>query len=254
MQPNDFSELDELTEEHLGFAALSEGLGFQKAHVAALNDTAAAVRDDMLAAHTKYGAGAVAAGPAMPATAGSLAGLANLHNKPNTETRKPVFSQAAVKVQADALAENTKQTANSILQMPAAAPLLRISAMLADLFFVSAPLAIALKLNFSAAELRTLWSTESKSFLGFYFAFVVTYFLLSESFGGQSPGKMLFQLHIVEDDKYQKPIGLKLAFARLCSFILGASFGTLGLISALWDSKSRPFHDKVTGSIVRQKK
>lgn len=44
------------------------------------------------------------------------------------------------------------------------------------------------------------------------------YFLLSESFGGQSLGKMFLGLRVVEDDKYQKPTGLSHAAKRLALF------------------------------------
>lgn len=213
----DLSELEELTEEHLGFSPLSDGLGFElKAKEKPFTDS------------LQMGAGAVAAGPAMPvltrsakATPGSI----------------PNLRPAAL-----------------AMQEPGAPLSLRTAAFFSDLFFLSAPITLALLWNFSVEELRVLFVDNRKSFAIFYLIFFMSYFLLSESFGGQSPGKMLFNLRIVEDDKYQKPIGLNTAFARLVSLLPATGFLGIGLWTAFWDSKSRPFHDKVTGSIVRSKK
>jgi uncharacterized RDD family membrane protein YckC len=88
--------------------------------------------------------------------------------------------------------------------------------------------------------------------LGLTAVILAAYFLLSESFGGQSLGKMIFGLRVVEDDKYQKPTGLKHAVARIGFFLLGALFFGLGLLASFWDSKRRPWHDRFSSSIVRR--
>jgi len=226
-QQQKLSELEELTEEHLGFAPLSDGLGFSK-KIEKISDL---VPDSAPSPHIPF---AVAAGTAIPAT---------FHNSiisPNTNN--------------PSIAASNIRTANISMQEPGSPISTRSAAFFIDLLFVSIPFFLALRGNFSINELQTIFKMHTASLSLFYFCFVFSYFLLSESFGGQSLGKMLFHLRIVEDDKYQKPIGLGIAFARLCSFIFIVATLGLGFIFALWDSKSRPLHDKLTGSIVRSKR
>ena len=65
---------------------------------------------------------------------------------------------------------------------------------------------------------------------------------------------MITKLRIVEDDRYQKPIGFSIALKRLAAYPVGALFLGLGFWMAFWDAKSRTWHDKFSGSIVRRLK
>jgi uncharacterized RDD family membrane protein YckC len=204
----DLSELDDLTEEHLGFSALSDGLGFQK---------------NPSPARQPQGTGATAAGPAMPVL--------------NTTRATPRVSTAPI---------------TSVLQEPAASPRLRLTAFALDACIVLIPLALAWKLSLRAEALEVVRHNAGSAAL-LYTAILAAYFLLSESFGGQSLGKMMLNLRVVEDDKYQKPIGLAYAAARLVLLIAGIAGLGIGLLASFVDKKRRPLHDRYTGSIVRRK-
>lgn len=249
--PNDLSDLDELTEEHLGFSALSDGLGFSTGkrgpHPAtrrttepASHDsspessnapTAAEIAEMEAAAETARmkslsGIGAVAAGPARPA---------------------PMFAQRVATVPA-----KPKPTGSQVLAEPAAARYLRVSAFFLDAFFVAFPFALAWLISFGA-DSASIFRQDPRSPLLLFSLILAGYFLLSESFGGQSLGKMLLGLRVVEDDKYEKPTGLRHAVIRLFLFVGGAACLGLGLFASFWDAKRRPWHDRYSGSIVRRK-
>ena len=227
--PKDLSELDDLTEEHLGFSALSEGLGFTKPSKTAPSKESMASaeihRDQNTELQRKAfsGIGAVAAGPARPAPAPSS----------TTSTKG-------------------KSAAASVLQEPAASQALRSLAFFIDFFLIFCPLAWAWWLSFRAQSLQIFLADLKSPSLLFLTIFSV-YFLLSESFGGQSLGKMCLGLRVVEDDKYQKPIGLSHASKRLFLFVVGTAIGGLGLWASYRDPKRRPWQDRYTGSIVRRK-
>jgi uncharacterized RDD family membrane protein YckC len=224
--PNDFSDLDELTEEHLGFSALSEGLGFSKSKKAAPASPPREEEPSPALPKSSGGIGAVAAGPMRPAP-----GI----------TARPVASPAPAPVSAAA----------KILAEPAAPRVLRMGAFLLDLLFVFVPMACAWFLSFGGQS-EEIFLQDPRSPLALTAVILAAYFLLSESFGGQSLGKMIFGLRVVEDDKYQKPTGLKHAVARIGLFLVGVVFFGLGLFASFWDSKRRPWHDRFSSSIVRR--
>lgn len=259
--PNDLSELDELTEEHLGFSALSDGLGFSKGkqgpHPATkkgmerkepemeLDEEDLAQLSPSPAAQEKSrqmslsGTGAVAAGPMRPAP--------SFHAPFAPAAASPV---AAVKPKA-APAAAPATSAAKVLAEPAAARWMRACAFLIDALVVSLPLAAAWILSFGANS-REIFLEDPVSPLGLFAVIFAAYFLLSESFGGQSLGKMALRLRVVEDDKYQKPTGLKHAVLRLLLFVPSTLLFGLGLIASFWDSKRRPWHDRYSNSIVRR--
>lgn len=228
--PRDLSELDDLTEEHLGFSALSDGLGFaKKTDARAEAPSQKDVTDEESphrAALSRSGTGAVAAGPARFVT-GSMAAPAPA----------PVLTP--------------KAKAANILQEPAAAFSIRCGAFLLDAMFILVPFALAWWLSFGALAGEFL-RLEPRLPALLFAAIFAAYFLLSESFGGQSLGKMLLGLRVVEDDKYQKPVGLRHTAARIALFAVGLLLGGLGLIASFWDNKRRPWHDRYSGSIVRR--
>jgi uncharacterized RDD family membrane protein YckC len=247
--PNDLSDLDDLTEEHLGFAALSDGLGFSKKKESApaapapqsipdfdldeedraLLSSSAAPAPSVKKPAPWMGTGAVAAGPAWPAP--SIA-------------PKPAATLAA--------STPTPTAAAKVLAEPAAPQGLRVSAFFLDALLVFTPLAATWMFSFGdlAGE---IFREDITSPLLLAAAIFVAYFLLSESFGGQSLGKMAFGLQVVEDDKYQKPTGLKHAFVRLLLLAAGGPL-LIGLLASYWDKKRRPWQDRFSGSIVRQVK
>ena len=223
--PKDLSELDELTEEHLGFSALSDGLGFskqaKKAPVKAFesfDQPLPKARDAELQRKALSGIGAVAAGPARPA--------------PMPPTRSV--------------------PAPNVLAEPAAPRELRIAAFALDLLMIFIPMAFAWWFSFHG-QAWAIFNQDRRPPLFLFAVIFGAYFLLSESFGGQSLGKMLLGLHVVEDDKYQKPTGLSHAATRLFLFVLGGGFFGLGFLASFWDAKRRPWHDLYSGSIVRKK-
>lgn len=234
MQEIDLTELDELTEEHLGFSALSDGLGFQQNHKKVQVETAPAqaptpvIRKQEPPTNSSTATaptGAIAAGPALPAR----------------QQPKIVFAK-----------KNLAEAPAPSIADPGASPATRSAAFVLDLALAFAPWALAF-LYLVPVSARAHWLLlEGKSLTGLVAAYLFVYFLLSESLGGQSPGKMIWGLQIVEDDKYQKPIGFKSALSRLVLFIPAFAALGLGLVSSFWDLKLRALHDKFTGTIVRR--
>jgi uncharacterized RDD family membrane protein YckC len=215
MQENNWNELDYLTVEQLGFSALSDGLGFSKPQKAAQPATVAGT-----------GTGATLAGPVLPVL----------------ET--PRLAPKIIKP--------LQTPAPTVISQPSASAALRSAALGLDLLIALAPWSIAL-LFVVPEDVRQQWFLQEKlSFLPLIGAYIFAYFLLTESLGGQSPGKMLLKLQIVEDDRYQKPISFRAALPRLLVFLLSlAPFG-LVLLTGFLDSKGRSLHDKVTGTIIRR--
>jgi uncharacterized RDD family membrane protein YckC len=225
--PRDLSELDELTEEHLGFSALSEGLGFGKKTNSAKAgmpglDQRDSEQEDRAKKMALSGAGAVAAGPARFVAA------------PLRTTRAE------------------PSVATSILQQPSAPQPLRIGAFIVDAAIVLIPLMACWRISFGSASWE-IFRADRASPIFLYSVILAGYFLLSESFGGQSLGKMLLNLRVVEDDKYQKPVGLKESALRLLLLVIGTALAGAGLIASFRDPKRRAWHDRYTGSIVRPK-
>lgn len=227
----DLSELDDLTEEQLGFSALSEGLGLTRApglkkapEMAPEMEKPPVNNFEAKRSMAFSGIGAVAAGPARPVLT----------------PPKVVVKSAQATTIANPLSE------------PAAGRMIRVSAFALDAAFVALPFALAWKFSFGASSMELFkedWSAPATLFAAMF----ATYFLLSESFGGQSLGKMMLGLRVVEDDKYQKPTGFRHAAMRLALLAFGTLLGGFGLWSSFLDFKRRPWHDRMSGSIVRKK-
>ena len=186
--PKNLSELDELTEEHLGFSALSDGLGFTKSikrHASSESKKQGLEPHHINAPNHYQPTGATKAGPIQYAP--------------------EAFAQP--KQNANIIVNNKKKSSNVLVE-PAAPPGRRLLAFLFDGSVLFFPLAGAWFFSFRGDSLQILKENPYPLITFFLFA-LCTYFLLSESFGGQSPGKMFLRLHTVEDDKYQKPIGFR---------------------------------------------
>lgn len=239
-EPREFSDLEEFTEEQLGFSPLSSGLG-------------------LLNKGEKKGSalGAQSAAPLQrPASAAEIKAVQQklaAAKLADTEKTTAPTQRSAIRQEKSAPAIE-KVTAPSAIQDPAAHPILRFSAFVVDLAIPTAALYFVYRWqiqNLSAVvPLRTI-STELTLLLTTYF---IGYFLISESLGGQSLGKMLFRLRVVEDDKYQKPISLVACLRRILILPLATLSLSWGLISSFWEPKLRPWQDRFTGTIVRLKK
>lgn len=254
-EPTEFSDLEEFTEEQLGFAPLSSGLG--------LKNSSPVVPPKIAAASAQ--AANIYARPATPlenaavknklrAPAISTATKAlepAISSSPSFGNGEKLASPVADKQQA---ARTAISSGPAPMQSPAANPSLRLFAFALDLIFAIAPLyfvyrwqiaplTATLSLRFIAVELSIL--------LG---AYLLGYFLLSESLGGQTLGKMLCGLRVVEDDKYQKPASLSSTALRLALLPTGILLLGWGLLSCFWDSKRRPWQDRFTSTIVRTSK
>ena len=225
MEPRDFHDLEELTDEHLGFSALSDGLGFSKskeknsAGKAEFKTDSIAPMPSGLKAYSAYGSGAIAAGV-------------------------PRFAPAVTR-------KSKAETVQSPISAPAAHWILRSVAFILDLSFLLLPFTVAWSVSFGHASAQ-MFRQNPLTPLILFLPFLATYFLLSESFGGQSLGKMCLGLRVVEDDRYEKPIGLRLAFLRILLFSMSTAFFGLGLLALFFDKKKRPWQDRFSGSIVRK--
>ena len=128
----------------------------------------------------------------------------------------------------------------------------RISAFFIDILILGVP--ILLYLYYYAAQNNISFGALFFSKISFFIPVLLFfYFIFTEGLGGQSIGKMLMNIEIVENDNYKKPIGLWLAMTRIVYFLLGFFCFGLGLISALKDGSFRTWHDKVTRSIVHRR-
>lgn len=173
----------------------------------------------------------------------------------NTNRSQPTLNNntsthTAPRFQTNAKSFEPAATAISPISQPGAPIRLRLSAFFADLCIVLVPWLGSMFWVSKNWDIRLFTQTDIQLFTAFL---LISYFLLTESLGGQSLGKMLYKIRTVEDDKYEKPIGFKRAAMRLLALILGSISLGLGLALALIDHKRRPWHDKFSGSIVRQK-
>lgn len=228
--PGSHRELQEITEEQLNFSALSKGLGFNSGSSAQTNAQSSPQTNNPTA--PRMGTGAVSAG-------------------------EPRFAKSitnAVKNIAATATTTATETQTSHVSEPGANLSTRFAAFFVDIAILLAPFIITLKLNFNKREFDGVLFYQSKNIFILFSLYSAAYFLLTESLGGQSLGKMLLNLRVVEDDKYQKPIGFSTSVKRILLLPLAALPFGLGIFSAIWESKSRTWHDKVTASIVRHQK
>ena len=163
----------------------------------------------------------------------------NFWTHPFPSTKKtPVLNQI----------RNYKRTEKALAILP-----FRMAAFFIDILILNAP--ILLYLYYASIQ-------NSVSFTALFFSpislfvplLLLFYFLFTEGFGGQSIGKMLMKIEIVENNNYRKPIGLRLATIRLIYFLMGFLFFGLGLLSALRDGNFRAWHDRATRSLVYRRK
>jgi uncharacterized RDD family membrane protein YckC len=74
------------------------------------------------------------------------------------------------------------------------------------------------------------------------------YFIYFHGAAGQTPGKMIFGLKVVQSTGKQMTFGL--AFLRWVGYIISAIVFYLGFIWIAFDAKKRGWHDKIAGTVV----
>jgi uncharacterized RDD family membrane protein YckC len=74
------------------------------------------------------------------------------------------------------------------------------------------------------------------------------YFTYFHGAAGQTPGKMIFGLKVVQTTGEHMTFGL--AFLRWVGYIISAFVFYLGFIWILFDAKKQGWHDKIAGTVV----
>ena len=85
--------------------------------------------------------------------------------------------------------------------------------------------------------------------VGVSFFWAIAYFsLLPFWWKGQTPGKRLFGLRIVE--LTGKPLGLMMCFGRYGGYAAGLATGGMGFLQILWDANRQAVQDKLAHTVV----
>ena len=93
------------------------------------------------------------------------------------------------------------------------------------------------------------WSDDLGLGLGLGLGWTVLNFsALPEWWKGQTLGKRLFKLRVVE--LTGKPMTLMLAFKRYGGYAAGVSTGLFGFLQVLWDGNCQALHDKAAHTVV----
>ena len=89
-------------------------------------------------------------------------------------------------------------------------------------------------------------------FLAFYYAVTVfvdmVYFTWFHGATGQTPGKMLLKLRVVQPSG--EPIGFGTAFLRWVGYIISSAVVLIGFLWVVFDRKRQGWHDKIAGTVV----
>ncbi len=126
----------------------------------------------------------------------------------------------------------------------------RLGAFLFDLLLFVIVLMIA-TFVLSSISKRSIVSSNSMlaAFYGLAFALFAVNFVLLASRAGQTVGKRLVGIRIVQEDG--EPAALsKLALRNCVGYFLSAIGGMLGFLWVIWDSKHQGWHDKIARTIV----
>lgn len=102
-------------------------------------------------------------------------------------------------------------------------------------------------------ELFTGQSTEliEQFYTLFYlttFLSTIIYFVFFWGYTGQTPGKMILGLHVIQVSG--EKMGYRLAFFRWVGYVLSSLALYLGFLWVLWDRRKQGWHDKLAGSLV----
>ncbi len=103
---------------------------------------------------------------------------------------------------------------------------------------------ILAKLNFWSIFLNvSLWAFYLITITFIFFAYYIYFFTKYSA----SPGKMLFNLKVV-DDKTGRNITKKQAFLRAIGYLIGGFALYIGIIWILIDKKGQGWHDKIAST------
>lgn len=246
-------DLEQLSEEQIGFSAITEGLGFHQKKPAKSGPIP----------ESEIGTGAI------------LAGEVKFAQKPLTRMNRSNLSgkesttqeiQSANQHSLDVFLPAPEQTANPLPNatshvsstLAPAQPetnrlqyfVRRIAAFVFDLALLFLPAFLILEVFIGSSEAFRTFAQMPVLTLLATFIYISTYFLLTETISGQSVGKILAGLRVVEDDKYQKKISLESNIIRNLAFPMVVVPFFIGLIISLKDSKFRGWHDKLSRSKV----
>ena len=76
----------------------------------------------------------------------------------------------------------------------------------------------------------------------------ITYYTYFHGSTGQTPGKMVCKLKVVQVNG--EPLGYGKAFLRLLGYIISSFIFCLGFLWAAWDKNKQAWHDKIAGTYV----
>jgi len=76
----------------------------------------------------------------------------------------------------------------------------------------------------------------------------MVYFTWFHGATGQTPGKMLLKLRVVQPSG--EPIGFGTAFLRWVGYIISSAVVLIGFVWVVFDRKKQAWHDKIAGTVV----
>ena len=76
----------------------------------------------------------------------------------------------------------------------------------------------------------------------------MVYFTWFHGATGQTPGKMLLKLRVVQPSG--EPIGFGTAFLRWVGYIISSAVVLIGFLWVVFDRKRQGWHDKIAGTVV----
>ncbi len=134
-------------------------------------------------------------------------------------------------------------------------------------FLIDTVIVMIILLIIFLAGLLALWSGSSSQYGAFVseglvdtlFGFMISYsfvavlihmlyFTYFHGTCGQTPGKMIFGLRVVQTTGEEMTLGL--AFLRWVGYIISKIFLYLGFIWVAFDRRKQGWHDKIAGTVV----
>lgn len=236
----DLAELEQITDDNIDFSALDEGIGFhpKRKQTPSNNESNSAAKEqsaEKSAANSKPTKSSVQ-GSSVPVKADRLNQLKSIQ----ANNKKSV----AETTQAQAKSLKQKRIAEDIQLATAWA---RTQATIIDLVLINIPI-IGVFLVIWRGTPPSL--VEATPILAMQAFLIFSYFVFTESLGGQSLGKFLKKIQVLENDRYRKPIGLRAAFTRTVLWMLLFVPACLSSFFTFWRSNYMAWHDKVSRSIV----
>ncbi|MFQ5455106.1 MAG: RDD family protein [Nitrospirota bacterium] len=84
----------------------------------------------------------------------------------------------------------------------------------------------------------------------FWFVLFLLYFTFFYSYGGQTPGKMLFRIKVVSSE--EEEIHADISFLRSLSYFMSAIFFGGGFLIGLFNKNRKALHDIIADTLVVQ--